>query len=103
MELFGTYRYNDFSSVGTSEQSLNTHLLSTTARIAVNPRLRLQGSFQYNSANEAQIWNVRFSWEYLPLSFIFLVFNDNQTEGLVPTDRFESQELISKITLIHQF
>jgi len=103
VELLGTYRYNEFSSVGELEENLNTHLLSTTARLALNPRVRLEGSFQYNSSNEAQIWNIRFSWEYLPLSFIYLVFNDNLSQGFVPEDRFETQELIGKITLIHQF
>jgi len=103
LEFFGTYRYNQFRQVGEVQEDLNTHLLSTTARLALNPRVRLQGSFQYNSANEAEIWNIRFSWEYLPLSFVYIVFNDNRSEGFSPEDRFETQELIGKITLIHQF
>ncbi len=103
LELLGTYRYNEFMKVGEFEENLDTHLLSATSRFALNPRVRLEGSFQYNSANEAKIWNIRFSWEYLPLSFIYIVFNDNQSEGFVSEDRFETQELIGKITLIHQF
>mgnify|MGYP001791063035 FL=1 len=86
------------------QSDLTANLLSTTARLALNPRVRLVGSYQWNSANDANIWNVRFAWEYRPLSFIFIVFNNNETEGFSSNPSLFSQsEVIGKITFLKQF
>ena len=89
--------------LGEENRNLNTHLLSTRARLALNPRVQLIGSYQWNSANEADIWNLRFSWEYRPLSFIYIVFNSNQSDDNLLENRFSQKELIGKITYLHQF
>ena len=103
VELTGSYRYNEFRDLGEENRNLNTHLLSTRARLALNPRVQLIGSYQWNSANEADIWNLRFSWEYRPLSFIYIVFNSNQSDDNLLENRFSQKELIGKITYLHQF
>lgn len=104
VELIGSYTINDFSNLGVMQSDLTANLLSTTARLALNPRVRLVGSYQWNSANDANIWNVRFAWEYRPLSFIFIVFNNNETEGFSSNPSLFSQsEVIGKITFLKQF
>ncbi len=104
IELVGSYTLNGFTGLGVEATDLTTNLLSTTARLALNPRVRLNGSYQWNSANEANIWNVRFAWEYRPLSFIFIVFNNNETEGFPSQPNlFSQQEVIGKITFLKQF
>lgn len=104
IELIGSYTLNKFSDLGVADSNITANLLSTTARLALNPRVRLNGSYQWNSANDTNIWNVRLSWEYRPLSFIFLVFNNNETEGFPnQNQRFFQRELIGKITFLKQF
>ena len=46
-------------------------------------------------------WNVRTSWEYLPLSFVYIVFNNTRISDLQPA--FQEQQLVSKLTLVKQF
>ncbi|MEM8898583.1 MAG: DUF5916 domain-containing protein [Bacteroidota bacterium] len=103
IEFAGSYRRNWFRNLGEEEVDLNTDLIVARTRLALNPRVQLIGSYQWNSANETDIWNIRFAWEYRPLSFIYLVFNSNQTDALLPENRFSSQELIGKITFLKQF
>ncbi len=104
IELIGSYTINKFSNLGIAMQDVTANLLSTNARLALNPRVRLVGSYQWNSANNANIWNVRLAWEYRPLSFIYLVFNNNETEELPgQSQQFFQRELIGKITFLKQF
>ena len=70
-------------------------------RLAANPRLQLSAFYQYNSFDEQGRWNIRASWEYRPLSFIYLVFNDNRINGF--NRDISEQRLISKLTFIKQF
>ncbi|MEM1001815.1 MAG: DUF5916 domain-containing protein [Bacteroidota bacterium] len=104
IEFTGSYEINRFSNLGTNDTNLRAELISTTTRLALNPRVQLIGNYQWNSANKANIWNVRFSWEYRPLSFIFLVFNNNESEGFPSAPNlFSQRELIGKITFLKQF
>ena len=95
------YEYNDLKRVGVAEQNLSTHLITFGARFALNPRLQLSAFYQYNSFGAQGRWNVRASWEYQPLSFIYVVFNDTQIDDL--NNPFREQQLVSKLTLVKQF
>lgn len=95
------YEHNDINGVGVLQEDLNTDLYTANLRLALNPRVQLSTFYQYNSFNEQGRWNVRFSWEYMPLSFIYLVFNDTQIDVFDPVQR--STQFISKITFLKQF
>lgn len=95
------YEHNDINGVGVLEEDLNTDLYTANLRLALNPRVQLSTFYQYNSFNEQGRWNVRFSWEYMPLSFIYLVFNDTQIDVFDPVQG--STQFISKITFLKQF
>ncbi|SHK67067.1 Carbohydrate family 9 binding domain-like [Reichenbachiella agariperforans] len=95
------YEYNNLDNLGVLLEDLDTHLATFGARFALNPRLQLSAFYQYNSFDEQGRWNVRGSWEYRPLSFIYLVFNDTQINGLERP--FEQQQLIGKVTFLKQF
>lgn len=95
------YERNDINGVGLLQEDLITDLYTANLRLALNPRLQLSTFYQYNSFNEQGRWNIRFSWEYMPLSFIYLVFNDTQTDIFDPVQR--STQFISKITFLKQF
>ncbi|MEM9885929.1 MAG: DUF5916 domain-containing protein [Bacteroidota bacterium] len=103
LELAGVYVRNQFRDLGEAKEDFNTDLIIARMRLALNPRVQLIGSYQWNSANETDIWNIRFAWEYRPLSFIYLVFNSNQSDNVLPSNRFSSQELIGKMTYLRQF
>ncbi len=99
--LSADYEHNNIDDVGILEQDLNTDLYTASLRLALNPRVQLSTFYQYNSFDEQGRWNVRFSWEYMPLSFIYLVFNDTQTDAFDPVQR--TTQFISKITFLKQF
>ena len=95
------YEHNNINNVGASQEDLDTDLYTANLRLALNPRAQLSTFYQYNSFNEQGRWNVRFSWEYQPLSFIYLVFNDTQTDVFDPMQ--QTRQFISKITFLKQF
>lgn len=95
------YEYNDINSLGEGREDLETHLTTVGARFALNPRVQLSTFYQYNTFDEQGRWNVRASWEYQPLSFIYLVFNDTQVDEL--DDPFQEQQFIGKVTFLKQF
>jgi len=97
--LSGTYERNHFRRLGANRQDLNTDLVTASLRLAYNPRLQASVFYQYNSFDERGRWNVRGSWEFAPLSFLYVVFNEtNFRHSLV-----KSQSVINKITYLKQF
>lgn len=95
------YEYNDVKNLGVDNQNLETHLTTIGARFALNPTFQLSSFYQYNSLDKQGRWNVRLSWEYQPLSFLYLVFNETQINQL--DEPFLNQQFISKLTYIRQF
>ncbi len=95
------YEHNDLNKIGLEKGSLSANLISLGTRFALNPRLQLSSFYQYNSFDNQGRWNLRFSWEYQPLSFLYIVFNDARNNDL--DDPFQEQQLISKITFVKQF
>ena len=94
------YEHNDLNGVGIENRNLNTDLITIGSRFALNPRLQLSAFYQYNSFDGQGRWNVRASWEYQPLSFVYVVFNDSRIQD--EFEPFQEQQFISKITLVKQ-
>jgi hypothetical protein len=94
------YTRNRLWGVGNPEQDQVTHLLAPQVRLALNPRVQLIGHYQKNTVDNRGVWNVRFSWEFQPLSFLYLVYNNNTYQS---TDRFAHQQVIGKVTYLKQF
>ena len=92
-----SYETNQLKQVGINKENLTTQLVTPNIRMAVNPRLQLNIFYQYNTATERSRWNARFSWEYKPLSYIYLVFNENKTTN------FRQDATIAKISYLKQF
>ena len=95
------YEYNDIKDLGANREDLRTHLVTFGARFALNPRLQLSTFYQYNSLDEQGRWNICASWEYQPLSFIYLVFNDTRIDNVF--EPFNEQQVVSKVTFVKQF
>lgn len=94
-----TYEHNNFHKLGINRQELKTDLVTTSLRMALNPRIQASVFYQYNSFDKRGRWNVRGSWELAPLSFLYLVFNDNSFKD----SPVRNQSVISKLTYLKQF
>jgi len=94
------YELNSAKSLGGNKTDKDVHLYSGGLRLALNPKLQGTVFYQYNSLNKTGRWNGRLSWEYCPLSFLYLVFND--TENDLGMDRFRTSGVIGKISWMKQ-
>lgn len=85
---------------GADTTTKNVNLLTVECRLALNPRLQLSGLLQKASVSHSLNWNLRFSWEFKPLSYVYLVYNNNTiSQNTKSTD----QQLIAKISYLKQF
>jgi hypothetical protein len=111
-----SWQANQFRGVGGTGENTDVHLLSAETRLALNPRVQLIGFYQHNTAASRDTYNVRLSWEYQPLSFLYLVFNQRAYDDFVtrqlptgervPTTqlaRQQEQHLIGKLSYLKQF
>ena len=102
------YYDNKFSEVGEEKTNTSVTLYNIEGRFAINPRVQLIGLFQYNTQNNRQSYNIRFAWEYKPLSYIYLIYNTRafETINLQPNRTIlqnQEQHLIAKISFLKQF
>ncbi|HEV8081699.1 MAG TPA: DUF5916 domain-containing protein [Chitinophagaceae bacterium] len=91
---------NDFKSIGIKDTSANVSLYTFEGRLALNPRLQLNNLLQYNTQNKTTAFNIRLSWEYKPLSYLFFVFN-NRNRNMI--ERQVEQDGIIKLSYLKQF
>ena len=96
----GSYEVNRLRSLGTRDSSFVTHLAGPELRVFLNPRVQWSAFYQYNTAVERGTLNARFSWEFSPLSYLYIVYNDRQAvlNGATPTAR----SLIVKLSWLRQ-
>lgn len=99
--LTGQYNINHFKNVGTPAITKNVNLFSLSARLALNPRLQLIGFYQKNSENNLSNYNVRFSWEYQPLSYFYIVFNHRGFDNVLQKRQTEDHSII-KLSYLKQ-
>ena len=98
--LRANYEVNRLASLGTRDTSFVTHLAGPELRVFTSPRLQWSAFYQYNTVQQRGTLNARFSWEFSPLSFLYVVYNDRQAiqDGLLPTAR----SLIVKFSWLRQ-
>lgn len=97
-------RFNriSFKEVGENLVSTSVDIYSLEGRLALNPRLQFTFVFQKNSQNDLSNLNMRFSWEYRPLSFVYLAYNHRDFENELEVKQYEDQ-VIGKISFVKQF
>lgn len=101
LSISSTINRNYFKGVGDSSETKKADLWSISGRFALNPRLQLIAFYQKNSLNEQANYNIRLSWEYQPLSFIYLVYNHRGFQ--LPTQKRQSDDhVILKVSYLHQ-
>ena len=99
--LQGQYNRNQFKDVGDPETDKKVDLYSISGRLALNPRFQLIGFYQKNSENDLSNYNIRLSWEYQPLSFVYLVFNRRGFDNTQLKRQTEDHAII-KISYLRQ-
>ena len=81
------------------EQARTTTLIGIGSRFAFNPHLQLSGFLQHSSLMSQDIVNARLSWEFRPLSYLYVVYNSAASdEDLIPD--YLQQQLLIKFTYL---
>ena len=107
--LRGRYELNAARGLGPTSADATGHLVGAEARLAPSPRLQLVAFYQYNTLAELGAWNVRLSYEFRPLSYVYLVFNDARyfvsvVDRMARPETFEpQQQVIFKVSYLAQF
>jgi hypothetical protein len=102
ISLTGEYNRNKFFGVGEIKSYSDVDLYVLQARLALNPRLQLTAFFQKNTDNNTQNYYIRFSWEYQPLSFVYLIFNHQEFNSPVSKPAIDDNAIV-KVNFIKQF
>lgn len=100
------YTLNALHDIGRDRADSTTHLVAPTLRLAFDPNLQLTLFYQRNTAARLSTWNARLSWEFQPLSYVYVVYNERApltpfglfSTAAGPTDR----QLILKVTFNKQ-
>lgn len=102
------YEYNGARSLGVDNLDVDSHLVGVDARVALSPQLQATAFWQYNTLADLASLNARLSWEFAPLSFLYLVVNDaryfvSSTDRLAQPDAFAAeQQVIFKVSYLGQ-
>lgn len=94
----GSYTYNRFWGTGVVAEFAQTHLLLVETRLALSPRLQLIGSYQRDTDGNAQLFNARLAWEFLPLSFVYVVVTDRRSAYRTPDSEPNELRVVAKVT-----
>lgn len=101
--LEASYELSEISDLGVNAIDETTRLLQIGPSFALNPKVLFSGLYQWNDVSDQHLWNARFSWEFRPLSFVYLVLNSSVADNPVNTGRINQQQYIAKVSYVHQF
>ncbi|CAN5536588.1 hypothetical protein BH09BAC6_BH09BAC6_17400 [soil metagenome] len=105
VSLSGEFNSNKFKGVGIQKTNATVNLYILQSRFALNPRLQLTGIYQRNSGTNADNYKIRLSWEFLPLSYVYLIYNrgvNTMVNNMVIQTQTEDH-IIAKISYLQQF
>jgi hypothetical protein len=101
ISLIAEFNRNHFVAVGTPGTTSTVDLRILQGRFALNPRLQLTGFYQKNSLDHSDSYNVRLSWEYLPLSYLYIIYNHGSLQRLQQVRESEDHAIL-KLSLLKQ-
>lgn len=96
--LFLNYELNHFAGEGVLGGARASHLLQIEGRLALTPKLQVIGSYQRDTSGNVGLLNARLAWEFLPLSFVYVVFTDTRAAFELPGIAASEQRLVIKAT-----
>lgn len=79
-----------------------SRLIAPELRLAWNPRVQLTAFYQYNDAARQGTLNARLSWEFRPLSFLYVVLNDARDVDRPALPGPSRQQLLVKLVYFGQ-
>ena len=105
ISLLTEFNRNHFINVGEPKTNSIVDLYILQGRFALNPRIQLIGFYQKNSFDHSDSYNLRFAWEYEPLSYIYLIYNHGSFTDPNRLDKLKQSEdhAIFKISYLKQF
>jgi len=83
-----------------------TRVVRARINYTFTPRMFVSGLVQYNSAANSLSTNVRWRWEYIPGSELFVVYTDDSTADLPPTStapRLLNRGLVLKVNRLLRY
>jgi len=98
VRLAAQYSFNRFWGEGVESANVDTHLWLLEARLALTPKLQLIGSYQRDTDGNASILNARVAWEFLPLSFVYVVLTDTRGAFRIENGQLPELRLVAKVT-----
>lgn len=101
ISLMGRVNRNHFNGVGDKQEVKTVDLFSIEGRFALNARLQLIAFYQQNTDGNSRNYNIRFSWEYQPLSFVYIVLNKRGFDNISGVRQTEDHA-IGKIGFLRQ-
>jgi hypothetical protein len=102
ISLLAEFNRNHFIDVGEPKTNSTIDLYIIQGRFALNPRMQLIGFYQKNSLDNSDSYNIRFSWEYSPLSYIYFIYNHGSLTDLQHVKQSEDH-VIFKVSFLKQF
>jgi hypothetical protein len=78
-------------------------LLSSRATFTVTPEMFVSALVQYNSSNTSLGANVRFRWEYLPGSELFVVYNEGRDTTVRGYPDLQNRAIVVKVNKLLRF
>ena len=102
LELSVDLQVNQIANLGIADEDETTRLYRLNARVALSPRLHFSSFYQQDNLSDRSAWNFRLSWEYRPLSYLYIVFNKSDKKGLDPGERIEQDQIIVKATYLFE-
>ena len=97
----GNVQRYSLKNVGVYKSSADYYLYTAQTRISLSPRLQTFFLYQKNTVTKSDGINAKFSWEYKPLSYVYLVYNNRAwTENNI-NDR--NSQAIFKLSYLKQF
>ena len=86
--------------IGKLNKDITIDVVSAELSLSLNARLGVTTFYQYNSENSSSFSTIKFSWEYSPLSYFYILFNSSDLKDIPGTHMTEGQLLIK---VSHQF
>ena len=89
--------------VNLPQGDFTTTLVSTRATYTMTPRMSAGALIQYNSTNASVSSNIRFRWEYIPGSDLFVVLTDNRDTAPRGFPELRNRAFLVKFTRLFRF
>ena len=102
VEISADLEINKIRSLGVEQVDDDTEVTALSVRIAPSPQLQFSVLYQLNSVGDRENWNARVSWEYRPLSYVYLVYNRNEIPGEAVSAIAQSEQVILKLTYLFE-